>query len=154
MKKIMILLLFSVSTYFDVDAQSRKKIKISGDVTFTHIYKGGAAPSDEVLQRCCSPKKYAGKKLYVKKNYYSKVLYTIQTDSSGRFTACLRAGKHKLYLNNEINEAKSEALNSGKGDEQMLWLTEPYYELEVTKNGERHFIIGLRERMNDEIPKP
>lgn len=154
MKKILLLLLLSSFMLNDTDAQSRKKIKISGTVTYTHIYKGGARPTDEILQQCCSPQLYADKKLYLKENYYSKVIYTLQTDSAGRFNACVRPGKYKLYLNNDFNTEKSNALNAGKGDEQMQWLTDPYFEMEVTRKGERNFTIDIRERMNDEIPKP
>jgi hypothetical protein len=154
MKKLIVLLLLTFNTLYSTNAQSRKKIKITGEVTFTGLYKGGARPTEEMLQKCCTPKAWSNKKLYLKKNYYSKALYTLQTDSSGKFKSCVREGVYNLYMNNEINDSLSSELENQKDNEEMQWLTNPYAVIEVKKKGDRFFDIQLKERRNNEIPPP
>jgi hypothetical protein len=45
-----------------------KKTKVHGTVIYHPAYKGGAPPPPEVLERCCSPRPFGGKVIYLKKN--------------------------------------------------------------------------------------
>ncbi|MEP7265636.1 MAG: hypothetical protein ABI772_14115, partial [Bacteroidota bacterium] len=94
------------------------------------------------------------KKIYIKKNYYSKELYVIHTDSSGNFAVCLREGTYYIYINNEKNKTLSTAIEQGRGDGEKKWLTDPYATIVVNRNEERYFKIELKERRNTEIPPP
>lgn len=132
-----------------------KKTTINGKVSFTAIYKGGARPSPEVLERCCQPKPLANAKLYLKKNYYSPVQYYITTDSEGNFRKRLKQGTYNMFLKNEVDAVKAKEIADGKSNQNNASLTEPYFVLQVTSGKNSFFNIDLRERRDpNEIPRP
>lgn len=77
-----------------------KKINVSGTVTKTHSYCGGARPNDEILAQLGVPKPIGNKKIYIKKgeinSFGSKTILTLTTDSIGNFHARLRPGKYLI----------------------------------------------------------
>lgn len=154
MRKRSCLLVLFLFFFICSSAQRKKKLRITGQVTYTQLYKGGARPTEEILQQCCQPQPWRGKKIYIKKNYYSKELSVIHTDSTGNFDVCLREGTYNIYISNEKNKSLSKEIEQGKGDEQKKWLTEPYATIIVSRDGERNFRIELKERRNTEVPLP
>ena len=152
------ILLFILCCLFSIKGNGQKackKVTVSGKVTFTALYKGGARPSPEVLEACCQPRPMANSKLYLKKNYYSPVQYIINTDSSGNFKRKVKQGLYKMYLKNEIDATKAKEIASGKINQNDAWITEPYFVMEAVPGKDLFFTIDIRERRDrNEIPKP
>src|SRR5574338_96804 len=123
--KYFLFFILSLTISTSCSAQSKRKIK--AEVIFHPAYKGGAQPSPEVLERCCKPRPYANKSLYLKKNYYSEVLYKITTDAEGRFEKCMKPGVYRVYINNETNREKAAVLAKGFIDQENAKKTEPYF---------------------------
>jgi hypothetical protein len=75
-----------------------KKIAVSGTVTSTLNYCGGARPSDEIMAAVATPRPIPGKKIYIKKgevnSFDNKVLIVLTTDSKGNFHTKLAPGKY------------------------------------------------------------
>lgn len=136
-----VLILFSSAS----NAQSKKKIRIYGHITYASVYKGGAKPTEEILKKCCQPEPYAGKKLYLKENYYSKPIAVLETDAEGNFKKCLREGSYNIYLENEIKPDIREEDETAKA---------PYGVLELKRDGKKEFYFDFKERRNSGLPKP
>lgn len=157
MKKIQpLVFVFCMLIFFASKGQSVcKKVTINGKVTFTGIYKGGARPTPEVLEACCQPRPMANAKLYLKKNYYSRVKYIITTDAAGNFKKRVKQGLYKLFLNNEVDDVKAKEIDSGKADPNNAWITDPYFVINVVPEKSFSFTIDILERRDrNEIPKP
>lgn len=75
-----------------------KKVPVSGTVTETRSYCGGARPNDAILAQCATPLPLAHKKIYIKsgeKNSSdSKVILALTSDSNGNFRTKLKPGKY------------------------------------------------------------
>lgn len=88
------------------DAIAKKKTKgykiITGVVTFTSEYCGGAVPSEELLSELQKEKPMVGKVLYLKlgsKNIESvKAIKRIVTDSQGKFSVKLKNGLDYIII--------------------------------------------------------
>ena len=107
------LLIFSLILLIAVSGSSQShnnKVTIKGHATFTAVYKGGARPTPEVLEACCSKRPMANATLYLKKNYYSRLQCTITTDNNGGFQKRLRPGKYNVFLKNERDDKKANDL--------------------------------------------
>jgi hypothetical protein len=110
MKNIFSVILL-VAICFSSSAQKKsvpKKVSIHGHFDFKPQYWGGARPTEEILERCCSIRPLANKTLYVKKNYFGKVISKIHTDSLGNFSIQLIPGEYNIYLKNETIKPKVE----------------------------------------------
>ena len=87
-----------------------KKIKVSGTVTQTSSYCGGARPSNEMLASLTEPKPFAHKKLFIKRgktNDMSKAAVAeVTTDSLGNFSIALPMGDYCI-----VDEMKSSKKN-------------------------------------------
>ena len=145
------LLIFSLILLITVSGSSQShnnKVTIKGHATFTAVYKGGARPTPEVLEACCSKRPMANATLYLKKNYYSRLQCTITTDKNGDFQKCLRPGKYNVFLKNERNDKKANDLANGKVDKTAVRKTEPYFILEVTNSTNATFEIDILERVD------
>ncbi len=75
-----------------------KTFRLSGNVTYTSDYCGGAEPPETLLQELAKPRPYAGKKFYIRggetNNLKSKILYTVVTDSLGNYSINLPVGNY------------------------------------------------------------
>ena len=145
------LLIFSLILFITVSGSSQShnnKVTIKGHATFTAVYKGGARPTPEVLEACCSKRPMANATLYLKKNYYSRLQCTITTDKNGDFQKRLRPGKYNVFLKNERNDKKANDLSNGKVDNTAVRKTEPYFILEIAKSSNTSFEIDIQERVD------
>jgi hypothetical protein len=145
--------LILLAAVFFISAKSAKKIPVKGTVYYTGIYKGGANPPQEVLDRCCTEHPYTNKTVFLKRNYFSPAIYTISTDSAGQFRKCIKPGTYGIYINNEEDPARSKAIAAGKINADSLWITEPYQKIVVDKNL-KDLKIYIKERRNNEMPPP
>lgn len=133
--------------------QSQKKIKkytVSGVITGTSGYCGGAAPSDEMLADLATPKPIANKKIYIKKGVInslnSKVLMTLTADSAGKFHTTLPPGKYiivdenkkdRTYYNSLLKNHNKQTENFDAVDSVCLkeWFAKPDFIFEVKNAG-------------------
>lgn len=148
--RYIILLLLLAKSFTGICQSSTCKVTVKGKVMYTFAYKGGARPSPELLEACCQPRPMFNATLYLKKNYYSPLQYVIKTDDEGNFKKRLRPGLYKVFLKNEIDEARAAELSSGKIDQNNAWITEPYYVIKVVPGETSFFDIAIRERLSPE----
>lgn len=77
-----------------------KTYTVSGNITYTSDYCGGAYPSESMLLRLATPSPYPEKVLYIRKASHNDldqpILYTLITDSLGNFSADLPTGNYCL----------------------------------------------------------
>lgn len=125
-----------------------KAYVVSGSVTQTFSYCGGARPSDEMLADIATPRAYPGKKFYIKKGSVNKsgspIILSFTTDEKGNFSFPLQPGTYSI-----IQEEQTKAFNPAdykeetiKVDEECLkeWWKKPYYLLEIKASN----IAGLK----------
>jgi hypothetical protein len=78
--------------------QQPKTYQVSGTITFTGDYCGGAHPSEEMLKQFRVPAPNIGKVLHIRSgvtnNLNSTILYTLVTDSLGQFSVNLPPGDY------------------------------------------------------------
>ncbi len=76
----------------------KKTYKLSGKVTSTSDYCGGAEPPPELLDQLATPIPYQGKTFYIKagtmNNINAPILYTVVTDTGGNYSVQLPPGKY------------------------------------------------------------
>jgi hypothetical protein len=146
--KIFILPILCIILSFNSN-QSEKKVKkysVSGVITGTSSYCGGARPTDEMLADIATPKPIPNKKIYIKKGeinlFKSKVLLTLITDTVGNFKAKLPPGKYLIvdedkkdltYYNRLLKEHKEETKSFDAVDSICLkeWFLKPDFIFEV-----------------------
>jgi hypothetical protein len=77
-----------------------KKISVSGTVTSTSNYCGGARPSDEMIAQLATPRPKPNAKIYIKSgevnSFESKVIRVLKTDANGNFHTKLLPGKYLI----------------------------------------------------------
>ncbi|MGE0567341.1 MAG: hypothetical protein AB7O73_05275 [Bacteroidia bacterium] len=95
--------------------QSKITFTVSGKITKTSTYCGGAAPSPEILKSYRTPQPYVGKELFIKKgdtnNLKEPILIKIAADSEGKFQFDLPDGNYVL-----LQKEQTEKLNYSKFD--------------------------------------
>ncbi|TAL60454.1 MAG: hypothetical protein EPN85_07175 [Bacteroidetes bacterium] len=159
------LLCLSLLSFTATDTKKKaKKISVSGTVTQTRDYCGGARPNSEILMQLGTPKPAANKKIYIKEGdvntFESKVLLALTTDAKGDFHAKLRSGRYlivdstkkdlahyTLLLNAYKNQTKSyDAIDTACLKE---WYMKPAGAFEITgketKNVSVNFHITCRD---------
>jgi hypothetical protein len=100
MRAIVILILcFSLFAFSqEKPGKKAKKIPVSGTVTSTMNYCGGARPTDEILAQVATPRPIPNKKIYIKKgdvnSFNNKTILVLTTDAKGNFHARLSPGKY------------------------------------------------------------
>lgn len=118
----------------------QKKQRLSGKVTITYSYCGGAAPTEEMMTELAKPQPYVGKVFYVRKGnrntLASKIVTHFTTDSLGAFSVQLPAGTWSLIQEEqvkEINSSKYKNTASQQVDMDCLkkWWSEPYEIIEI-----------------------
>ncbi len=121
-------------------SQKELVYNISGKITQTHSYCGGAAPSEEMLKEYSNPKPYKGKTLYVRpgstNNVKQPVLLKFVADSAGKFSFQLKPGTYAIIQAEQVKELNVKNLpvgNAVQADQECLkaWWKKPYYLLVV-----------------------
>jgi hypothetical protein len=96
--KHFLLFILIITTLSSCAQRKPQFYKVSGTVTATYSYCGGARPSDEMLAELNRPKPMAEKKLFVKAgNSNSKneaIIKSFNTDAYGRFNIELPKGTY------------------------------------------------------------
>jgi hypothetical protein len=122
-------------------AQRKPKLyKVSGIVTATYSYCGGARPSDEMLAELNRPKPLADKKLFIKtgssNSKSNSAIKEFTTDADGHFTIALEKGTYCI-----VEENKSASMIIPASDANHKWdvncLTKEYercdFQLNINK---------------------
>ncbi len=117
----------------------RQTYLISGQVTQTSSYCGGARPSQEMLDKIAIPIAYPNKKFYIRRGKTNslnlKFLKSFNTDKDGNYTIRLPNGIYSIILEEqlkEINISNYTTINQ-QVDTNCIkeWWSNPYYLLEV-----------------------
>lgn len=119
-----------------------KLFTVTGMVTQTFSYCGGAAPPKQILDKLKTPVPYPGKKFYIRSGKINtveaKIVRSFTTDSSGGFSVSLEAGLYSIIQEEQLNKinASDYTRQNQEADEQCLleWWAKPYYLLEITSN--------------------
>jgi hypothetical protein len=92
--------------------------RISGFISQTSSYCGGARPTEEILEEYNRPKPYVGKTLYVtegEKNHGgNKVVGKVVANDSGYFVITLPPGVYSLVQEEHLKPLDSESYNAAK----------------------------------------
>lgn len=115
------------------------KRTISGKVTQSSQYCGGAEPDPEILQQMNAKQKYAGKKFYIRKDTLNSSKKPIElsftSDANGNFSFQLPPGTYMILLEEQIKEPDVKKYNSPSQNvnEKCLtdWWKKPYYVLVI-----------------------
>jgi hypothetical protein len=119
-----------------------KTFTVTGIVTQTFSYCGGAAPPKQILDKLKTPVAYPGKKFYVRSgkvnNIEAKIVGSFTTDSIGRFSVSLQSGAYSIIQEEQLNKIRASDYDkqNQEVDEQCLmeWWAKPYYILEIRDN--------------------
>lgn len=136
---------------------------ISGKVTQTSTYCGGAAPSEEILAEYSKAKPYAGKTFYIRKGntntLKSKIILSFKADEKGNFSFLLPPGIYSIIQEAQVKEINAKDYNksgSFQADVTCLknWWLKPYYTLEVKDKDvtELHFKFHHPCFVSNDIP--
>lgn len=147
----------------DRSSAEKKMQRVSGLVTITSSYCGGAAPSEEMLMELAKPKPYVGKVFYVRKGnrntLASEIILRFTTDSNGAFSIALPAGTWSLIQEEQVREIKnSDYPNTASHQVEMdclrKWWSEPYQVIEVKNSAitDLHFSFHRRCFIASDIP--
>ena len=134
------------------------KVKVSGTVTQTFSYCGGARPSNEMLAKLAEPNPFSNKVLVIlkgNKNDFtcnSRWNLAINSDSIGNFSAVLEPGEYCIvdeFKSNQTNyddilkKYATESTNYSAVDPKCLkdWFSTPDAVFTVTKSGVKDLSI-------------
>ncbi len=143
----------------------RKSLKIyliSGKVTQTFPYCGGARPTKEILERLATPAVFANKKFYIRRGKINsttaKIIKSFITDSSGGFSIQLQPGTYSIILEEQLYKIKEEHYKkpNQRVDIKCLtkWWAKPYYLLKVENNNIADLKFNFQRRcfIDSDIP--
>ena len=123
---LILLFTFLLQTGKIFSQQQGKKHAVSGIITHTRSFCGGARPTDEMLEKFNTPQPLAGKKLYIRSgavnNLKKRIIQTIVSDSTGHFTVYLPAGTYCLIQEPQIKKLNVEPYR--KSQSQFITLDE------------------------------
>lgn len=113
---------------------------ITGKVSQTFSYCGGARPTQEILDRFATPKDYPNKIFYIrngnKNDTIAKIVAKFITKEDGTFSFHLKPGTYSIILEEQLSiiNASDYVTQNQIVDEKCLmeWWKKPYYILEVT----------------------
>ena len=128
-----------------------KKAAVSGNVTQTNSYCGGARPSDEMLAQIATPRPFPNKKFHVIKGETNtaahQILLSFTSDSVGNFSFQVAPGTYAIIVDEQAQAADAKKYTSQvvKMDEACFkdWWAKPYYLLEVPATSQNTTIKGL-----------
>jgi hypothetical protein len=93
-----------------VFSQKKQLFVVSGSITYSSDYCGGANPGQEVLDEHAKPKPFRGKILYIIKGDHNpggvKKIAIIHTDSIGRFMLRLPKGNYCIVQEPQLKPLK------------------------------------------------
>jgi hypothetical protein len=148
-------------------APSKKKIKkipVSGTVTETNSYCGGARPPDELLAQLATPRPITNKTIYIKKgevnSFDNKVLLKLTTDSKGNFRTKLAPGKYLVvdstkndmaYYNMLLKTYKNQTASYDAIDTLCLkeWYMKPAASFEVANTEIKDISVNFHRTCRD-----
>jgi hypothetical protein len=117
--------------------------QVSGTITYTSDYCGGAAPPEELLNQLKTPTPYMGKILHIRAaqtNDFSKpILHTLVTDSLGHFSVSLPPGNYCMIDDFRKDGSFVQTLNKknnlSTNNQQCVddWLNSCLYSFTVTQ---------------------
>lgn len=95
-----------------------KKYKVSGRITKTEPFCGGARPTEEMLAQMNTPQPYLNKVLYVRAGKVNSVkkpiLLKFKADSAGNFTFELPPGDYAILQEEQVKKLNYKVFPSGK----------------------------------------
>lgn len=128
------------------EISEEKQYSVSGFVTHSNSYCGGARPSDEMLLEITSPKPLANVTYHVRKGILNdvneKVLLSFTTDSEGKFRFQLPAGDYviigsnrldSVYVKSVFKKFEKETDSYSAADRNCLnkWLSESLFQFKI-----------------------
>lgn len=124
-----------------VPIDTAKKYRITGVITQTSSYCGGAAPPEQLLKKLATPAPYPGKKFYIRAGKVNsatgKIIVSFVTDENGLFSLKLAPGIYSMIVEEQLKPIDIKQLEAPqlKADEKCLkdWWAKPFYLL-VVKN--------------------
>ena len=135
-------------------AKLLKEYTVSGKVTQTSPYCGGARPPKELLDRLATPVAYPNKKFYIRQgkvnSVKAKVIKSFTTDSAGEFSVQLAPGTYSIIQEEQLHKIKAVDYTKKYQvvDNKCLqeWWVKPYYLLEVKDNDIRQLNFNFHHR--------
>ena len=140
--KIAIVFLCIITNVIYSQTNKKKTVlfNVSGKVTHTSAYCGGAAPTEEMMNEYRKDKPYAGKIFYVRKGntntLKAKIILSFKADADGKFSFQLPPGIYSIIQEPQVKEMNMKNYNkkgSLQADASCLknWWLKPYYILEI-----------------------
>ncbi|MBA3683066.1 MAG: prealbumin-like fold domain-containing protein [Bacteroidetes bacterium] len=133
---VLFILLINSICYSQINKTKQVSFNLSGKVTQTSAYCGGAAPSEEMMAEYAKAKPYAGKTFYIRKGNVNslkkKVILSFKADENGKFSFQLPPGIYSIIQEvqvNKLNVNKYNTKGSLHADVECLkkWWLKPYY---------------------------
>lgn len=145
------------SAHMDQQRESKSVITypVSGLVTRTMAYCGGAAPGEEMLMEYRKPRPYAGKIFYIREgstnNTVAKIILQFTTDSAGRFSFQLPQGTYAIIQQEQTiplrpENYRSNATHRYDMDCLLDWWKQPYYLLQITSEPVQGLLFTFHRR--------
>ncbi len=101
--KIKLFLLFAIINC-NVLLAKGKMVTVSGTITATTPYCGGAAPTDDMLEQYRMPKPVPYKTIYIcKAGNKKKIIKKVVSTTNGTFSVQLPVGKYDVFVAEKIN---------------------------------------------------
>ncbi|MFI5219058.1 MAG: hypothetical protein ACHQNT_06175 [Bacteroidia bacterium] len=108
--KLVFILFLIAAPCFSQSTVRNYQILIKGKVKWIAAYKGGAAPTDEMLAELRKPVAFKNDKLFLKKSFYSNKSFLLETDSTGNFELRIKPGVYNIYLS-DVKSADKKPYN-------------------------------------------
>jgi hypothetical protein len=98
----------SPKTSSEKKTETSKTYLVSGTITQTQSYCGGARPPEDLLKKMQSPRPYPGKKIYFRKGQNNSLdmisLKEAISDSTGHFQVNLASGTYCIVEEDQVKE--------------------------------------------------
>lgn len=128
------------------EISDEKEYSVSGFVTHSNSYCGGARPSDEMLREITTPKPLTNVTYHVRKgtinNVNEKVVLSFTTDAEGKFEFKLPPGEYVIIGGNRLDsvyvksvfkkfEKESESYSAADMNCLNKWLSESLFQFKI-----------------------
>ncbi len=108
--------------------EHKKSYQVSGTITYTSNYCGGARPPETLLEQMATPTPYPGKVLHIRKgntnDLSSLIIKTIVTDSLGKFSLSVEPGNYCI-IDDYRKDASFVDLMLHPADDSYLKVEDP-----------------------------